>query len=218
MAHELLVAGSRYFDLTVTGVSYVVTSKRGKKERYYECLCVCGNTTKARKVDLKSGNSKSCGCRAAKAAKIRLTKHGMSKTKIYAAWLNMIRRCNDPKNNRYKIYGARGISVCERWMSFENFYSDVGAIPFTGATLDRVDSNLGYYPENVKWASQLEQQRNRTNNVLFTYEGESLTAGEWADRLGVNRQTMASRLLLRGWSIERALSQPIREGGNRRNV
>ncbi len=216
MKMERLSIGEVYGDLTVVGPPTPKESKAGKRENYYLCHCSCGESKVVRGASLKRGTTKSCGCLTRRLAKEKCTTHGMSKTKVYSVWLNMRRRCYEPSNNRYKSYGAKGIRVCDRWLDFNLFFLDVGDLPFEGATLDRISPLGDYEPSNVRWASQKQQQRNRANNRKFTYGGESLTSSEWAERLGVGPKTMATRLLGRGWSIERALHQPIRSGGNRR--
>ena len=216
MIMERLKIGDKFNYLTVIGPPSVRESKKGKRENYYLCQCACGATTLARSPDLKGGNTKSCGCLSAKVGRERQTTHGKSKSRVYRVWENLKKRCNNPLCPSYRFYGAKGITVCSKWETFQGFYEDVGEPPYATATLDRIDPKGNYELSNIRWASQVEQQRNRTNNRRFYYEGENLTAAEWAERIGVSSKTMASRLLLRGWSIERAIHQPIREGGNRK--
>lgn len=216
MILERLKVGDKFNFLTVAGPPIVRESKTGKRENYYLCQCDCGGTTSARSSELKRGSVKSCGCLSIKVGRERQTTHGKSKSRIYRIWENMKKRCNNPLCPSYKFYGAKGVTVCSKWETFMGFYEDVGEPPYPSATLDRIHTKGNYEPGNVRWASPTEQQRNRSNNRRFYYGGENLTAAEWAEKLGISSKTMASRLLLRGWSIERAIYQPIREGGNRK--
>lgn len=119
----------------------------------------------------------------------------------------MLSRCSDPRNNSYRFYGARGVAVCERWLSFDNFLADMGPRP-SGKTLDRIDSARGYEPGNCRWATPTEQIRNRSNTVRLTALGETLCAAEWSARTGVPLGTLYARLN-KGWSHERAITEPL---------
>lgn len=120
----------------------------------------------------------------------------------------MKRRCYDPNNHKYQQYGARGIAVCERWMSFDNFLADMGPKP-AGMTLERKNVNGHYTPKNCIWASPKTQANNKTSNRLLTHNGVTLTSAQWAERTGINYVSLRMRLH-RGWSVERALTQPLR--------
>ena len=133
----------------------------------WRCLCDCGNECFKRAGDLRYGSVQSCGCLQRDAVREAVTKHGMSRTKIYKIWQAMIQRCNNPKSTAYKYYGGRGIKVCERWHSFENFYEDVGDPP-KGKSLDRWPNNDGdYEPANWRWATKIEQANNTKALKLF---------------------------------------------------
>jgi len=133
--------------------------------------------------------------------------HGKTGTRAFSIWANMKTRCGNPKATRYKNYGGRGITVCDRWKnSFENFLADMGEPP-EGMTLEREDTRGNYEPSNCKWATQKEQQRNRGNNHLITAESKTLCLAEWAEVQKLSRGTIKKRLA-RGWTPERAVTQP----------
>ena len=135
------------------------------------------------------------------------THSGTSPT--YNSWTNMVARCYRPSAGRYKDYGAKGITVCDRWrFSFENFLADMGERP-EGCTLDRKDNKEGYTPENCKWSTTAEQQRNRKNNVNITIDGITLCLEDWAGKSGINKNTLAYRLKA-GWPTEKLLSPTTR--------
>lgn len=133
---------------------------------------------------------------------------GYQETPAYRSWASMMRRCFEPSHKSFKRYGGNGVSVCEPWREFASFIADVGDPPSSAHTLDRIDNSLGYEPGNVRWATQKEQQRNRTNNRSFTANGETMCAQEWAERLGVNASTLVRRHHL-GWDDERVIGTPI---------
>lgn len=134
--------------------------------------------------------------------------HGYRGTPIYSSWSNMIQRCTNPKNARYASYGARGISVCERWMDVLNFVADMGPRP-EGKTLDRwPDTSGDYEPGNCRWATPQEQNRNTTRTILIEWRGESLCLPEWAERLGIVTATLRDRLE-RGLSVDDAFTGEV---------
>lgn len=120
--------------------------------------------------------------------------HGLSGNKpgIYKIWANIKQRCTNPNQPRYADYGGRGITLCERWHTFDNFYADVGDRP-TGLTLDRIDNDKGYEPNNVRWASRKEQANNRSSNVVLTHNGLTMNLKQWAAHLGWKYGLIASR-------------------------
>ena len=185
--------------VVVNMLTLVNRSNRAGKHTYWVCLCQCGATKEVRTDVLRSGRQKSCGCQLGSPT------HNMSRTPIYWRWKNMIRRCTDPSNHAYKDYGGRGISVCDRWRSFENFVADMGERP-VGTSLDRIDNSLGYSPENCRWATWKIQHRNRRTNRLIEIDGTTKTLAEWCE---VYRQPYP-RILRRikfGMSPKEALSE-----------
>lgn len=140
------------------------------------------------------------------ASDLRIKKHGMSYTSEYRIWSGMRSRCENPSRHEFPNYGGRGIMVCPEWSSFNRFYADMGPRPSLRHSLDRIDNDGPYSPENCRWATPSQQLRNRRNNVLLTYEGRTATLSEWSEILGINRSTMAGRVN-DGLSIEMILSR-----------
>lgn len=130
-------------------------------------------------------------------------KHGMVKTLVYYIWGTMLARCRNKNNPKYKNYGGRGITVCNRWLDFRNFYQDMGDKPI-GATIERINNDGNYEPGNCRWATQKEQQNNRRDNLLLTYKNETMTISAWAGKLGMSHQNLNRRITKYGWTIEQA--------------
>lgn len=143
-----------------------------------------------------------------------VTTHGLSYTREYQVWRDMIRRCTDPRSEKYHRYGGRGITVCQRWLdSVEAFVADVGKAPSRKHMLDRIDNDGNYEPDNVRWATNKEQSLNKSQNRPLTFQGRTQTIGEWAKELGIKRTTIRMRLDEYGWTVEQALSvKPKRSG------
>lgn len=131
--------------------------------------------------------------------------HGMSKTPIYWLWMGMKERCRNPNHIVFKRYGANGIKVCERWKSFENFYADMGDKP-KGKTLDRVNNDGDYSPDNCKWSSYKEQANNRSNSISLELNGKRMSLLRWAEKIGIKPDTLYKRVD-KGWPVEKVLSR-----------
>lgn len=156
------------------------------------CQCDCGNLAKVKSKRLKENNTRSCGClRKANIPKPRII-HGMVGSRTYNSYLSMLARCSNPTATAYKLYGGRGISVCERWRNFENFFADMGVRPLS-TSLDRIDTNGNYEPGNCRWATPRQQANNTSANVFITLNGKTLTLSEWSRELGINRETLNYR-------------------------
>jgi hypothetical protein len=136
----------------------------GRRKAMWSCACQCGNTVQVHSGNLRSGNTKGCGCTRTEATRAANATHGMSRTTTYHIWRTMMARCANPKNNKFKIYGGREdrpVRVCERWLKFENFLEDMGARP-EGKSLDRYPDPCGdYRPQNCRWATYREQKQNQ---------------------------------------------------------
>ena len=132
--------------------------------------------------------------------------------RLYRIWANMRTRCNNPNFTKYADYGGRGITVCKEWGTFEPFRAWAVLNGYKeNLTLDRIDNNGNYCPENCRWATQKEQCNNKRNNHTLTHNGETLTISEWAQRLNVNYFSLHDRITKLGWSAEKALTTPIKE-------
>ena len=171
---------------------------------YWKCLCDCGNTTWVRGINLTSGAVKSCGC-----AKNHVNRvHGMSHTRIHSIWIRMHQRCENPKNDKYKWYGAEGKTVCPEWHGTEGFVRFMEWSYANGyaddLTIDRINGDKGYSPDNCRWITQKEQALNTRRNRRFTVNGENLTVKELAEKYGISEGKVRSRIRW-NWSIEEAL-------------
>lgn len=185
MAIAKNLVGSIYGKLTV-----IARAENKGKEPCWACVCTCGRHAVIRGMSLKNGATQSCGCIARKKTKERSVTHGMYGTPEWHAWAAMRARCAKNSCKSFKDYGARGITVCERWdVSFESFYEDMGPRPSTDHQLDRIDNNSGYSPDNCRWATRCENMRNR--RVTVRYGG--LTLREIADKTGENYNTLKTR-------------------------
>lgn len=172
---------------------------------YWLCSCDCGNQVTVRTYSLLCGRTRSCGCLGAEVARNRLTTHGESKkSKEYEIWRAMRRRCGNPNAKNYRNYGGRGISVCERWDSYECFLADMGRCP-EGFSIERKNNDGNYEPSNCIWADPFTQTRNKRVNRIIEFQGVKLILKDWSKKIGISPQTIGHRLKA-GWSIEKALT------------
>lgn len=178
------------------------------------CVCDCGQERDVTSAALLRGNSQSCGCFSVQRTVETNTTHGMSNSTEYNAWRSMIKRCTIPSNKAYAHYGGRGISVCDRWLSFENFISDMGKKP-DGTSLDRIDNNGNYCPENCRWATYKTQSNNKRTNRLIEYMNRIQTLSQWCDELGLIYGRVQQRLD-KGASLCDAFTKPFRRYSRKR--
>ncbi len=189
-----------------------------KGNALWHCRCKCGNEVTVQYSNLTSGNTQSCGCLLTDVMVERNTTHGNSDSPEYETWQHMKRRCLDESCKDYKNYGARGITVCDRWLnSFQAFFEDMGKRPSPKHSIERVDNSKGYEPGNCVWATKEEQMRNTRRTVFLTSEGKTLHLAEWCRLRGLKREMVAARLD-RGWSHEDALRPAMRSWSTRRGA
>lgn len=182
------------------------------------CRCDCGNEALVSSSSLKNGGTRSCGCLAKeitskrmKENSYRTTHHGSSE-RLYLVWKAIINRCYNEKDGRYKDYGGRGIKVCNEWKNdysaFRSFALNNGYKPngkYGDSTIDRIDVDGDYCPENCRFVNLFVQENNRRNNHNLTYKGRTQTIAQWAKETGIKPGTLYSRIE-RGWSVDRALN------------
>lgn len=182
------------------------TNNRGK-HTMWKCKCDCGNYTITGASELKNGTTKSCGCLKFER---RNEKHGLSKTRLHRIWCKMKERCLNENNPAYKWYGGRGINVCKEWLddfvsfynwSIKNGYSD-------DLSIDRIDVNGNYEPNNCRWIPLKEQALNTRNTKFLTYNGETKTVAEWCEIKGIKRTTLLNRIRS-GYSAEECFEVPL---------
>jgi len=198
----------RFSRLTVISLCYIRKERNGSKAMWH-CLCSCGSHTIVGTNDLRTGNSKSCGCYQKDMAKKANTTHGMRNSPEYRIWLAMKNRCTNPNDKAaYKYYGGNGISVCKRWSdSFQAFFDDMGPKPGRKYEIDRIDNSSGYKDDNCRWTTRKEQVRNRSNTLKLTFKGETKSIAEWAEITDFSYHLLRQRKYLK-WSDDKILTTP----------
>ena len=197
--------GQKFYRLTVISRAPATAGNRGAR---WNCQCECGNTTVSRSDALKNGRTKSCGCHRAELGGKRMiemhTTHGMCGTPEYRTWQSMLNRCTNANDPSFKDYGGRGISVCEAWNDFQQFYADMGDKP-EGHSIERIDVNADYSPQNCVWATAKEQANNTRSNVNIEHNGVTKTIAQWADDFSVPYWKLHQRLHRDGLSFVDAI-------------
>lgn len=211
---------SRLKDLTGQKFGKLTVIKRAENDNrgnvQWLCQCECGNKKVVRGSSLKSGNSHSCGCLAIENVKTIMSTHKMAKTRLYKIWAGMKQRCINPNTTGFENYGGRGIDYIPEWENFETFkewaiqsgYNDT-------LTIDRIDVNKGYSPQNCRWANETQQARNKRSNLYFTHQNQTRCLKDWATYLKIDYLLLYGRIVTRHWDFEKAINTPIME--NRRN-
>lgn len=183
------IIGQKFGRLTVLKYAYTK-----KKVAYWECRCDCGNIKIVRGAQLKNGAVKSCGCLRKETTKKTKAIHNKHGSRLYKIWQGMKGRCFTPTNTKYKDYGARGITVCDEWLDFQNFYDWAVKNGYSdGLTIERIDVNGDYEPSNCRWATNKEQSLNKRNTVKIEIDGKVKTLTEWAEYTGIPRNTIYMR-------------------------
>lgn len=177
----------------------------------YFCRCDCGETIVVIGANLKRGHTKSCGCLRSEMVAAKNFVHGHSGTQAYETWCQIKKRCSRPNAVHFDRYGGRGITMCKRWRdSFEAFLADMGEPPSPRHSIDRINNDGNYEPRNCRWSLPLVQMNNTSRNRYYTRGGETLTVAEWCRALKLSHATVRMRLH-RGWTIEDALTRPLRD-------
>ena len=179
------------------------------------CKCDCGTEKIIQGDCLLKGHTKSCGCLRASLLPILGLKHGLGKTRLHSIWLDMRRRCYKKNRKSYKDYGGRGITICDEWKddflsfyiwSINNGYED-------NLTIDRIDVDGNYEPNNCRWITKKEQNRNTRTNIKITYNNQTKSLSEWAEILKINYNTLHSRITVLKYPVEKAFTKPVQECG-----
>jgi hypothetical protein len=198
------IKGQKFGRLTV------IEFHHSDKGRYWLCKCDCGKFTILNTNKLKFGNTKSCGCLAKEKNSKRFFKHGANKTRLYICWKAMRQRVSAKNKYKLKYYYKRGITVCDEWKEFTNFSDWALLNGYSNfLTLDRIDNNKGYSPDNCRWIKQEEQTDNMRRNILLEYNGEKMTLTKWANKVAMERTALYYRIRIAKWSMEKALFTPV---------
>lgn len=201
------LTGNRFGRLTVLSFDSFAVNHNGK----WLCVCDCGKNKIVYSNNLRRGLSLSCGCLNKERTSQSSMTHGQSKPKQwtpeYSIWAGMIQRCTNACARNYADYQGRGIAVCDRWRSFENFFSDMGKRPTENHSLDRINNDGNYEPGNCRWATRLQQAQNKRSNHIVIVNGEKLVFAEACRRYNVGA-SKASRRLKRGWSHDETFNTP----------
>ena len=207
--------------LTVLGLhhkqqKYKPNGKPNGHRIYYECLCDCGQTCIVLADHLVRHKIMSCGCLQKERAKLLNTKHGLRNTRLFRIWAGMVSRCTNPNHKKYGLWGGRGILLCKEWREdFVNFYNwSMNNGYKDNLSIDRIDVNGNYEPNNCRWATAKQQARNARTNVNLTYKEETHCVSEWSEITGIKSGTIFYRIR-HGWSVEDALTIPV---GQKRKI
>lgn len=194
--------------------NYLTVIRIAGKNKYnrplYECKCDCGNTIITEATRVKMGVTKSCGCLQRKVTAELFKVHGLTNTRIYRIWAAMISRCENPNNNRYYVYGLKGISVCDEWRNdFMQFYNWAIVNGYSDdLSIDRIDNDKGYCPSNCRWATIKVQMNNRSNSRNISYNGTTMTLKQWSEYFGFNYKYFHEVMSKNNWNIEKVLNMP----------
>lgn len=210
MAKAKDITGQKFGRLTAIKFCYSKSRKKAT-DHYWLFRCDCGKEKILLKSSVTSGHIKSCGCYHKEKISIIHKKHGLANSRIYGIWCDIKTRCKNPKHIRHNYYYDKGINICDEWTNnFENFYNWALENGYKESlSIDRIDVNGNYCPENCRWVNNKIQSNNKTNNHNITVNGITHTISEWCDIKQMNYHTFYSRLN-RGWNIEKILNTKIR--------
>ena len=204
------LVGQKFGRLTVLSK----TTRKGESSRKWLCQCDCGNMVEIRGDCLKDGNTQSGGCLRLERLREKLVIHGKSKDPLYDVWIAMRQRCSNENDSNYPNYGGRGIAVCLEWdAEFTSFATWADSSGYKkGACLDRIDNSKDYTPDNCRWTNHKQNNRNKRDNHLLTFNGKTQCVADWADEIGISHHNISNRINNYGWSIEDALTLPVERG------
>ena len=207
-----ICTGMRFGRLSIVKELDVVVYASGGRSRKFLCMCDCGRESVVSLCNLRNGTTRSCGCYLRDILSKRNRTHGMRHHTLYSVWTNMITRCCNTNAVNFRNYGGRGIGICVEWKKSFAHFSDWALSHGwkEGLQIDRINNNGHYEPQNCRFVTNSVNGRNRRNNRLLTFDGVTLCAADWADRIGVEQHIIECRLR-RGWSIERTLTQKVRK-------
>lgn len=194
--------GERRGWLTFVGPGKCHKTSGGNNISTYILKCDCGAVKTVKVCGINEKWPRSCGCRRYVDAAATMSKP-LRKSATHVSWASMMSRCSNPKQESSKYYLGKGVKVCERWESFDNFLADMGERP-AGTTLDRINSRGDYEPSNCRWATHVEQQNNRGNNRWLSLNGETKTLAQWSRHVGLKSHVISKRLA-RNWTLADAL-------------
>ena len=231
MTREMVTRMGKMIDISnqrfgrLVAIEPAGTSKKGRM--MWKCICDCGNIAIVDGQYLRRGDTKSCGCRRYDTSQLEPYRHkphrksnaeyvprydGYVKPVLYDVWTGMKDRCYNTRNRSYKVYGGKGIRVCEEWFEDFQVFNDwaVASGYETGLSIDRIDNDGNYCPENCRWVTPIEQANNKSNSHKIMYNGETHTIAEWSRISGMNYDLIKSRIY-RGWSADEVFETPLGE-------
>ncbi len=215
MPTPLDLTGKRFGRLTVVERS---SEKRKRRGTFWVCKCDCGNVVVVPRCHLIDGHTKSCGCYhkdRLHEPRPSVSKHYLSKSRIYRIWSGMMDRTTNPNSRSYKNYMGRGIDICDEWKEFNNFKDWAFSHGYDDTlTIDRIDVNGNYEPSNCRWVDNRTQSRNKRGTLYVTRKGETKPLIDWCEIEGINYNRVHQRITA-GWTPEKALSTKVR---NRRHA
>lgn len=199
------IIGKRFNHLRAVKFVKLIRRPCGRHFQIFEFRCDCGKLHQAEIYNVKKGRVKSCGCHRSKISKLIHTIHGFSHHPIYGVWEGIKTRCSNSQIKKFRNYGGRGIQICDQWLKFENFFTDMFPTWKRGLQIERINNNGNYEPSNCRWATRLEQGKNKRNNFMIECNSRRLHLSEWARITGLVRTTISKRIK-RGMSPAEALS------------
>jgi hypothetical protein len=195
----------RGFNMAIVIIGEPFRKSKHSYVKHVLAKCECGKEFLTQWYSRRK--TKSCGCKRPAPSRLKhghCMKHSAAESSTYTTWRAMRDRCGNPNNKMFSRYGGRGITVCDRWINFENFLADMQVKP-AGSTIERIDSEKGYEPGNCRWATRKEQNRNKSGNLFLTIYGKKLCLAAWCEISGVSQSLAHARLARLGWTEKEAI-------------